>query len=218
MTTITTNGRGERKSLAGQLDRLDRILDGLADGLNEAVAQVVKETVTAAVEAAVREVLANAKQRSRLSAEEAARPGLLRRAAAELGRGLVNVARGCWNWLTTLVGQGRDRATEAVAALRQGRQALAGRVRRGMTAFARRVWLSGLVTAGLVRRFRRPILVATASGLVIGLGCYFAGPAVSSAVSGVAGFTASLAAGTLARLRRVLRRAAVQGWSIGRLP
>jgi hypothetical protein len=218
MTTMRTNGRGERKSLAGQLDRLDRILDGFADGLNEAVAQAVKETVTAAVEAAVREVLMNAELRRRLHAEEAARPGLFRRAVTSLGRGLVSTATSCWNWLNTLVGRGRGRATEAVAALQQGRQTLTVSVRRGMSAFARRVWLSGFVAAGLVRRFRRPLLVATASGLVIGLGCYLAGPAVASAVSGLAGFTASLAAGTLARLRRVLRRAVVQEWSIDRLP
>jgi hypothetical protein len=214
MTTLSTNGRGERKSLAGQLDRLDRILDGLADGLNEAVAQAVKETVAAAVAAAVREVLTSAELRRRLHAEEAARPGLIRRAAAALGRGLVSLARGCWISVTALAGRGRDQATEAVAALQQGREALAGRVRRRMSAFSRRVWLSGLVAVGLVRRFRKPLLVATASGLVIGLGCYLAGPAVASAVSGLAGFTASLTAGTLARLRR----AAVQEWSIGRLP
>jgi hypothetical protein len=218
MTTISTNGRGERKSLAGQLDRLDRILDGFADGLNEAVAQAVKETVSAAVEAAVREVLTSTELSRRLHAEEAARPGLLRRAAATLGCGLVSVARDCWNWLTTLVGQGRDKAAEAAAAFQRGRQTLAVSVRRGMSAFSRRLWLSGLVAAGLLRRFRRPILVATVSGLVIGFGCYLAGPAVASTVSGLAGFSASLAAGTLARLQQVLRRAAVQEWSVGRLP
>jgi hypothetical protein len=124
MTTLSTNGRGERKSLAGQLDRLDRILDGLADGLNEAVAQAVTETVAAAVEAAVREVLTSAELRRRLHAEGAARLGPFRRAVAALGRGLVSAARGCWRRVTALAGRGRDQATEAVAALRQGRQAM----------------------------------------------------------------------------------------------
>jgi hypothetical protein len=218
MTTLSTNGRGERKSLAGQLDRLDRILDGLADGLNEAVAQAVKTTVAAAVEAAIREVLASSELRRRLHAEEAARPGLIRRAAATLSRGLVSVAKDCWTWVTTLVERGRDKATEAVAALQQGRQTLAVSVRRGMSAFARRVWLSGFVTAGLLRRFRRPIMVAAVSGLLLGIGCYLAGPTVASTVSGVAGFAASLTAGTLGRLRRILRQAALQEWSVGRLP
>jgi hypothetical protein len=218
MTTMSTNGRGERKSLAGQLDRLDRILDGFADGLHEAVAQAVQETVAAAVEAAVREVLTNAELRRRLHAEEAARPGLLRRAASSLGRGLVSLAQGGWTWLTALVGQGRDRVTGAVTAFQQGRQALAASVRRGMSAFARRVWLSGFVAVGLLRRFRNPLLVATAGGLVIGLGCYLAGPAVASAVSGLAGFVASLDAGAPGRLRRLLRRAALREGYVGRLP
>jgi hypothetical protein len=218
MTTITTNGRGERKSLAGQLDRLDRILDGLADGLNEAVALAVKETVAADEAAAVREALTSAELRRRLHSEETARPGLIRRAATTLGRGLVHVAQGCWTWVTTLAGRGRDRATEAVAALQQGRHVLAGRVRQGTSAFARRAWLSAFVAVGLLRRFRKPLLVATVSGLLLGIGCYLAGPEVASTVSGVAGFVAPLTAGTMARLRRVLRRAALQEWSVGRLP
>jgi hypothetical protein len=60
--------------------------------------------------------------------------------------------------------------------------------------------------------------VALASGLLLGVGCYLAGPAVVSAVSGLAGFAASLAAGALGRFRRVLRRAALRRWSVGRLP
>src|SRR4051794_12989128 len=54
--TLNANGR-ERKSLAGQIDRLDRVLDGLADNLNEAVADAVKAAVGAAVREAVAGVL-----------------------------------------------------------------------------------------------------------------------------------------------------------------
>src|SRR5437660_1121392 len=96
MTTTSTNGRGERKSLAGQLDRLDGILDGLADGLNEAVAQAVKEVVSAAVEAAVREVLTNAELQRRLRPEPAAGPGRTRWTAGVLCRGVVSAAKQCW--------------------------------------------------------------------------------------------------------------------------
>ncbi|HEX5270519.1 MAG TPA: hypothetical protein VFW33_08545, partial [Gemmataceae bacterium] len=84
--TTTSNGRAERKSLAGQLDRLDSILDGLADGLNEAVATAVKLAVTAAVEAAVREVLTSAELQRRLRPEPASKPGFVRRAASALCR------------------------------------------------------------------------------------------------------------------------------------
>ncbi len=217
MTTLNANGRSERKSLASQLDRLDRILDGLADGLNEAVAAAVKGAVLVAVEAAVRELLASAELQRRLHPEPATRPGLVRRAAAVLGCGLVGAAKLCWAWITALTAGGREKVATAVAALREGQQDLSGRVRRGMMGFARRVWLAAFVVRALARRFRRVLLVAVLSGLVVGLGCYLAGPAVASALSGLAGFVATLAASLLARLRRVLRRAALQEWYVGRL-
>src|SRR5688572_18017313 len=53
----TTNGRPVRKSLAGQLDRLDGIIDTLSEGLNGAVADAVRDAVTAAVQQAIRQVL-----------------------------------------------------------------------------------------------------------------------------------------------------------------
>src|ERR1700746_3724850 len=64
MTTMTqSNNRTERKSLAEQIDRLDKILDGLAEGLNEAVVTAVQDAVTVAVrqaiQAVVTEVLTN---------------------------------------------------------------------------------------------------------------------------------------------------------------
>jgi hypothetical protein len=218
MTTMSANGRGQRKSLAGQLDRLDRVLDGLAEGLNEAVAHAVKDVVSVAVEAAVREVLTNAELLRRLRPDSQVRPGLLRTAAGMLCRGLVSAAKKGWNWATGLVGYCRNKATESVSALQQGHKALVVHVRRGMTAFARRVWFARFVAMGLLLRFRKPLLVALATGIMIGVGCYLAGPAVASTVSGLAGFAGSLLASLLSRLRRVLVRAELRAWSIGRLP
>ena len=45
---MSPNGRA-RKTLADQIDRLDRVLDGLAEGLNEAVAMEVQRAVGLAV-------------------------------------------------------------------------------------------------------------------------------------------------------------------------
>jgi hypothetical protein len=70
----------------------------------------------------------------------------------------------------------------------------------------------------LARRFRRPLLIALASGMVIGVGCYLAGPMVASTVSGLAAFAGSLAGSVLGRVRRILRRAAMQKWYLGRVP
>src|SRR5262249_37167869 len=53
MNTITANDRPRRKTLADQLDRLDRVIDDLSDGLNQAVATAVERGVTAAVQQAV---------------------------------------------------------------------------------------------------------------------------------------------------------------------
>jgi hypothetical protein len=170
--TTSANGRSERKSLAGQLDRLDTILDGLADGLNEAVATAVKEAVVVAVEAAVRELLASAELQRRLRAEPSSKKGFVRRAASVLCAGLVSVAKGCWSCASTLFGHFRAKTTEAVSAMQEGRVVLLGRVRRCMTAFARQVWLGWFVAAGLVRRFRKPLLVAAVAGTTLGVACY----------------------------------------------
>jgi hypothetical protein len=51
-TSAATNRRA-RKSLEGQFDRFDRILDGLADALNESVADAVRDAVGQAVREAV---------------------------------------------------------------------------------------------------------------------------------------------------------------------
>ena len=187
--TTTTNGRAERKSLAGQLDRLDRILDGLADGLNEAVATAVKVGgdrrggSRPGGSAHQRRTAAPPARPSRT-----AKPGFVRRAASALCRGLMSVAKGCWSCAAALAGNCRAKTTEAVSAVREGRIGDGGRrIRRGMTAFARQVWLGWFVAAGLVRRFRKPLLVAAAAGTALGVACYLAGPTVSSLVNGVAG-------------------------------
>jgi hypothetical protein len=214
----SSNGRTERKSLAGQIDRLDMILDGLADGLNEAVATAVKEAVVVAVEAAVRELLASAELQRRLHPEPAGKPDFVRRAASALCRGLVTAARGCWSCAGTLIGYGSTKVSEVVSVVGERRAVIVGHVRRGMAAFARQVWLGWHMTAGFVRRFRRPLLVALAAGTALGVACYFAGPTVSSVVNGVAGFVGALVGGMLGRLRRVLQGVDLEGWDAGRVP
>jgi hypothetical protein len=213
--SVNANGRAQRKSLAEQIDRLDLILDGLADGLSAAVADAVTAAVGTAVQAAVREVLSNPELLRRLRPEPAPATGTYRRLASWLCGGLAAVLRRCWRGLSTATAQVRQKAEEVTAALRAGRKALADRVRAGMTSFARRVWLGGELVVLLARRYRKPLLVALAVGAAVGLGCYLAGPAVSSAVSGLAGFVGALVAGTLSRLRRMLEKES--GGCLGRV-
>jgi hypothetical protein len=204
MSTTGANGRAQRKSLAEQIDRLDQILDGLADGLDAAVAGAVTAAVGTAVAAAVREVLSNPQPLERLRPEPAPAAGKPRGLLRRLSGGLAGALRRCGGRLAAVAGRGRRKAGEVAAALRAGRQALAGRVRAGMTSFARRVWRGGALAVLLARRYRKPLVAALAVGAAVGLGCRLAGPAVSSAVSGLAGFVGALAAGTPSRLRRVL--------------
>ena len=206
MTTTTTDISGKvRKSLADQIDRLDGILDGLADGLNEAVATAVKQAVTSAVEAALVEVLTSAELQRRLRAEPEGKPGSFRRAAAALCRGVTGVAKGCWSRAAALAGRCRRTASQVASAVRQGGAVAAAHARRGMTALGRLVWLGWLVAAGLVRRFRRPLLAVAAVGAALGVAGYLAGPAVLSLAGAAAVFVAALAAGATLRLRRLLR-------------
>src|SRR5262245_3456942 len=57
--TTTTNGRTARPTLATQIDRLDRLLDGLSENLTEAVADAVKAAVVQAVQTVLTEILTN---------------------------------------------------------------------------------------------------------------------------------------------------------------
>jgi hypothetical protein len=212
--STTTNGRAQRKSLAEQIDRLDLILDGLADGLSAAVADAVTAAVGTAVQAAVREVLSNPQLLQRLRPEPAPSAGKVRGLASWLCVGLAGALRRCWGRVAALAERGRQRVTEVAAIVRAARQALADRVRARVKGFGRRVWLGGALVVLLARRYRKPLLMALAVGTAVGLGCYLAGPAVSSVVSGFTGFIGSLVASLLSRLRRMLEEGS--GGCLGR--
>ncbi|HKI30837.1 MAG TPA: hypothetical protein VKA46_03015 [Gemmataceae bacterium] len=83
-----------------------------------------------------------------------------------------------------------------------------------MNAFTRRVWFGLVMAWSLARHFRKPLLIA----LVIGVGCYLAGPAVASTVSGLAGFAGSLIVNTLSRLRSMLVGDELPEWGVGSRP
>jgi hypothetical protein len=216
MSTTGANGRAQRKSLAEQIDRLDLILDGLADGLSAAVADAVTAAVGTAVETAVREVLSNPELLRRLRPEPAPAAGKVTGLARWLCVGLAGALRRCWGGVSTATARVRQKAADVTAVLRAGRQALVGRVRGGLSALGRRVWLGGALLVLLARRYRKPLLVALAVGATVGLGCYLAGPAVSSVVSGLAGFVGSLVAGSRDRLRRMLAGEEWSGGCLGR--
>src|SRR5262245_21281384 len=112
-TTQVSNGK-LRKSLAEEIDRLDRILDGLAETLNESVATAVKEAMTVAVQAVLTELLANPDVLARLreSGEPAetppSGPTLVSRLVGKCGswlcRGWAKVRAACTSLPRLVVG------------------------------------------------------------------------------------------------------------------
>jgi hypothetical protein len=179
-TETISNGRVPRKSLASQLDRLDTILDGLADALQGAVADAVREALAPAVRDAVRE------------AAVAAVHAVL--ANSDLRQHLTSP----------------DSTLDVAAQSPEPLNGIASRAGSAMKAAARgcsrlvRRWLGGLASMTRVAlRLRRPLTVAAGVGVALAVGGYLAGPAVASALGGLAGFGATLTASALRAMRRV---------------
>jgi hypothetical protein len=192
-----TNGRGQRPSLAQQIDRLDGILDNLSEGLQEAVAEAVKLAVTKAVEAALVEVLTNPELRRHLTPEPPVTPA---RTSESRWGNIAGFARRCgcrvWSgavWLWSAI-------TALIVFVLVAGQNVCQQVKRRVTSVARTIWWRGLSGVRFVRQVRRSLAVAMGIGVQVGIGCFVAGPVVASAVSGVAGFVGSLA--TVLRCRR----------------
>ncbi len=208
-STQNPNGRVARKSLADQLDRLDRILDGLAEALNESVAGAVKGAVTLAVQeavqAAVAEILLNPElnrhlQQQAIPLAETC-PPVTRVHLWDSVAGMLRTAAG-----TTMAAAGQAKV-KAGELLRRTWTGLGTCLRAGgryVTSLTRRTWLRALIVFGLARQFRKPVFVSIGVGTAVGLGCFFAGPVVASVVSGLVGFAGSLTAGVLGGLRKLL--------------
>jgi hypothetical protein len=63
----------------------------------------------------------------------------------------------------------------------------------------------------LLWKYRKPLLIALTVGLVVGLGSYWAGPAVSAMLSGLAGFVGALVINLVGRLRAVMEAVRLPG-------
>jgi hypothetical protein len=111
MSDVLTEAPLRRKSLAEQIDRLDRILDGLADGLTGAVTDATRAGARAAIREALVEVLTDPDLRYRL-VPRAAAPNLapcrtrwrraVRATRARVDRALAPLARR-WRAARTVV-------------------------------------------------------------------------------------------------------------------
>jgi hypothetical protein len=200
----TRNGRA-RKSLAEQIDRLDRTLDGLADALNESVATAVRD----AVQGVMAELLADGALRGQLQAAVSPPATTEAPATSAPTRSSVRThGRYIWNGVVarihTVCQALRDLAvrTRDVCCRKCGR--LAGTCAAAwqrVGAFAVTGW-HGVQVA-------RDILVALATALAVAgfvsVAAYYAGPALAVAASGVSAFVTTMAVRTEGWLRRPLR-------------
>jgi hypothetical protein len=213
MTTIPPNGRATRKNLASEIDRLDRLLDGLAENLNEAIADAVQaavsQAVRAAVEAALTEVLTSPELRQRL--QQAAPPPPAPAPAPQQPHRSVQRLRSAWNWARVTLMQ---KASAAATELGQARSWIGSQVRRSCAALCQlcrqavsrgtQAWEGATRLLPVLWQCRSPLLLALGVGLVLGVGCYLAGPFVAATVSGLAGFAGSLMVSAMGQLYRLL--------------
>lgn len=183
MTLTMSPNNKARKSLANEIDRLDRTLDGLADGLNEAVADAVKSAVGAAVKEAVQsvlmEVLTNADVLARLhaSTSEPMQP-------APKKPDVWDRVSQLWQNVCMCL------ASVRLMCSQQGRK-LSTRIGKGWHAGVERLahmWDACQV----VRHFKYHILLALGIGIVTGIGVWQAEPWLGVVASGIGGFMTTL--------------------------
>jgi hypothetical protein len=162
-----------RKSLEGQLDRFDSILDGLAVALNESVADAVRDAVGQAVREAVQAVVAELVANPDVAKALAAAHGL----SAPTARPPEPAAPRGPSW--------RDRLRARWHRLRSGVAAVTGRVIGAVADRLRRTRAVLTAAVRLARADCRGVTLAALVGVVVGVGCHLCGPAIASTVGGV---------------------------------
>lgn len=172
MHTPITNARTQRKSLAAEIERLDRVVEALEDGLKTTVAQVVREAVFVAVQQTIQAIVAEAlaqpellRQLANLTAppsvvgSEPASPTSQKSSCAGLRRKLGHV----WWWLRSGVCDTWNWTGSKLPGVRQ-RMREAGQM----------LW-----------RNRGIVAMSALIGLSLGAGGYLSGPVVSSYALGL---------------------------------
>jgi hypothetical protein len=183
MKTSVSNGF-QRKTLADQLDRLDRILDGLDGALQGAITDAVKVAVSSAVAEAVRatllEIVANPSALALLHGgvvppnQAAAPTGEVKQRSSILRRSGKAIA-GAWSWT---LAKAKAMGHAIVAPVRNAYQGAVSTYRQ-----VNAMW-----------RLRSPILIALGIGALIGVIVgYASAPWVAGVVSAVGAAGSALA-------------------------
>jgi hypothetical protein len=193
--TVSTNGQTQRKTLASQLDRLDKILDVLSDGINETVTDVVREAVTVAVkqtlETVVHELLNRPEilkaivpqQPAPVATAMPAEPTKGTSKVALVGSWLLAAIAGAWAWTT---GKAKLVASKAAE--------IGSTAKAKCIGLGRRLWLLGpaakqggawLIETGW--NYRGTVTTALGVGLAVGLLAYYVGHGFSATICGLGG-------------------------------
>jgi hypothetical protein len=189
MTTAMSRVNGRpRSTLAGQIDRLDEILDGLSEALTQAVADAVKEAVTTAVAELARrpELLQPVTEAKSSPATRNWRDRLRRiagRAAALVHDALARVAQrihGLAAWVRATAGRIGGQAGSAGGRMVMVPIATVARYRIGIEDFWQR---------------HRPVVLAVAVVFLAGVAWALVGPFAACLACG--GLALALAFGTL---------------------
>jgi hypothetical protein len=188
-TTMTSNGRPARKTLASQIDRLDTMLEGLSENLNEAVADAVRAAVVVAVREAVQavlsEVLTNpeilAQLRDALPPTPATPPVAKPVAGPTVKERLAQV----WSWLGAKMRLAVGVCKGGLNWVGEGAAHVQERVRKAGQA----VWLR----LRLLRHFRGQLLLASGVGVAAGVAAFLAAPWLAALLSGLGGFMTAVA-------------------------
>lgn len=191
------NGSRTRKSLAGQLDRLDSMLDGLDQGLAGAITDAVKDAVSTAVAETVRatliEIVSNPSVVAMIRCAVAPlvpqpaanvapvpdtekRPNLFRR----VGRGIASVCRGA---LAKIKAIGKAIITRTCD------------VKNGIVGGYRQI--------NAMWRLRWPVVIALSVGAAVGVISYASEPWMSGILSGVGAMGTALGAQLAMWTRRI---------------
>jgi|SRR5579864_3625614 len=212
--TPSMNSVKPRKTLASQLDRLDRILDGFADSLNGAVAESVKDAVAVAVKEAVKEVLTSPALQQRLQeaqnaiAPTEAKQPIVRRIGTAMAAFWTRVKSftksGCHVARASAIA-GYQRAKTAVANYWLFAKAKARAAVKHVRLATKVLILLARKTKKLLWHYRKPVLLVVGTGAVIGLSCYFAGPyLVALATAVCCGGLAGAAGDSLPQVERII--------------
>lgn len=190
MSTVSMNGKPQRKQLSQQLDRMDGIIDCLADALPEAVADACRDGAKAAVQQAVTDLFTHPEFLARF-AELAARsaqtvaPAPLAVPALATRTPPANARPSSWERMK--------------AKLREWKTAVISGVRTACTAVKSGVRTAAGTVAATARTLsnmlpvRRIVTVAVGVGLFAAAVCYLC-PHWLSAVIGGAGAACTAAA------------------------